>query len=219
MNLHQKIHLYRFEFLLFALLNVIFNRIFFLEVGPFLKYVWPLNMLVLGVASVGIFKEGTLLLKWIKNILFTGTALVPFFVEYLFSHEVLKGCSLGIYVLFYVLIFVEVMRQITNRNEVTISVIIGSFCGFLLLVVIATFSFLLMDFFDPNSFSNVASGNVPILYFQFIYFTIITLTSIGFGDILPISDSSRLLTGFFGLVGQFYMVAVVGIIISKFTSK
>jgi len=51
------------------------------------------------------------------------------------------------------------------------------------------------------------------------YFSFITLTSIGFGDMYPITDMTRLVTAFFGMVGQFYMVAVVGIIISKFTSK
>lgn len=219
MRLQEKIHLYRFEILLFALVNVIFNRIFIFEIGPFLRYVWPLNMVLLGIASVGIFKERNLFLKWMKNLLFLGTILVPFFVEFLFARHGLRGLSLLVYILYYVLIFVEVMQQITNPNEVTVSVIFGAFCGFLLLVFIAAFSFLLMDYFSPDSFSNIASGNIPVLYFQFIYFTIITLTSIGFGDILPLSDPARLLTGFYGLLGQFYMVAVVGIIISKFTSR
>jgi hypothetical protein len=51
------------------------------------------------------------------------------------------------------------------------------------------------------------------------YFSFVTLTSIGFGDIYPITDMSRLTTAFFGMIGQFYMVAVVGIVISKFSSR
>jgi hypothetical protein len=219
LNPDQKIQLYRFEILLFALVNVIFNRIFFSDLASFLKYIWPINMVVLGLASVGIFRERALWLRWIKNILFAGTILVPFFVEFLFGHPILRGLSLFIYILYYSLIFIEVLRQITNPHEVKVSVIFGSFCGFLILVVMSTFSFLLLDFFSPHSFSNCDSGNIPVLYFQFIYFSIITMSSIGFGDILPLSDSARLLTGFYGLAGQFYMVAVVGIIISKFTSK
>jgi hypothetical protein len=52
-----------------------------------------------------------------------------------------------------------------------------------------------------------------------MYFSFITLTSIGFGDIAPLTDMSRLTVAFFGMMGQFYMVAVIGIIISKFSSN
>ncbi len=104
-------------------------------------------------------------------------------------------------------------------KEVRINVIIGSFCGYMLLSMIALFTYLFVENNFPNSFHGIISGRVDLIYNELSYFSFITLTSIGFGDIYPITDMSRLVTAFFGMVGQFYMVAVVGIIISKFTSK
>lgn len=52
-----------------------------------------------------------------------------------------------------------------------------------------------------------------------VYFSSITLTSIGFGDITPSSYHTKLITAFFGIAGQFYVVVLVGILISKFSSK
>ncbi len=51
------------------------------------------------------------------------------------------------------------------------------------------------------------------------YFCSVTLTSIGFGDIAPSACFTKLITSFFGIVGQFYSVVLVGILISKFSSK
>lgn len=70
----------------------------------------------------------------------------------------------------------------------------------------------------PNSFKGIEGGAVPDAYNQISYFSLITLTTIGYGDITPANDSARLLAAFWGLIGQFYMVAVVGIIISRYTA-
>ena len=111
------------------------------------------------------------------------------------------------------------MYQITITKEVRINIIIGSFCGYLLLSMIALFTYLLIEYNFENSFHGISHGQPPLIYNELSYFSFITLTSIGFGDIYPITDMSRLVTAFFGMIGQFYMVAVVGIIISKFTTK
>lgn len=211
--------LFRFEFLLFSLLMFIFNKIFFFSVIFYTTYVWSVNMLLLGLVSMGIFHEREGVLKWLKNVLFTIVAIVPLFYSFVFSNPYLRFIALATYLCFYFIIFTEVMRQIIKHTEVTESIIMGSLSGFLLIIIIATFSFLLIDFIDSNSFNNISGNSIPERYHQFTYFSTITLTTIGYGDIAPVTDNARLLAAFWGVIGQFYMVAVVGIIISKFTSK
>lgn len=215
----QFLYQYRFEFLLFALAMVIFNRIFVFDTTFYSQYIWPANMVLLGIVSMGIFHEKQKWIIGIENILFLGVVMVPFLSSEIFFSPVLAPSALIIYLLFNTLIFVEVMRQLIKPKEITASVIFGSLCGFLLLILISTFSYLLLNQVDTNSFHNVTKGFLPELYQQMTYFSIVTLTTIGYGDITPVSDNARLLAGFWGVVSQFYMVAVVGIIISKFTSK
>ena len=83
----------------------------------------------------------------------------------------------------------------------------------------ALFSYLLIELNIPESFHGISKGNMALIYNEMSYFSFITLTSIGFGDIYPNTDMARLVTVFFGMAGQFYMAAVVGIIISKFSSS
>jgi hypothetical protein len=176
-------------------------------------------MLLLGIVSVGIFHEGKIVIKWAKNILFIIILSVPFFASYVFNNQTLTPIALLSYMAFYGIIFFEVMRQIVKRNEVTESIVLGSLCGFLLIIFVTSFSFLLIDFIDPDSFKSLKGTSIPEKYHQIVYFSSITLSTIGYGDITPSSDNARLLAAFWGIIGQFYMVAVVGIIISKFTSK
>jgi hypothetical protein len=57
------------------------------------------------------------------------------------------------------------------------------------------------------------------VYMDLVYFCSITMTSIGFGDILPNNHVTKLITSLFGIIGQFYSVVLVGILISKFTAS
>ena len=215
----KNVDIYRFELLLASLLFVIFNKIFIFSDLIYSKFIWPLNMILLGLVSALIFREQKLWVRFIKNILFVVVIATPLFANYIFQHYNLKLLILISYISFYTIIFVEVMRQIIRKNEVTESVIMGSLSGFLILIMVSSFSFLCIDLVDPASFNNLSGQNIPQKYHQIIYFSSITLTTIGYGDITASTDNARLLSAFWGVVGQFYMVAVVGIIISKFTSK
>lgn len=213
------LHTYRFELLLFALAMVIFNKILIANNTFYTSLVWPFNMVLLGIVSLGIFHERKKWEKLIRNLLFIIVISIPISPKIYFQSNTLTVTALVIYILFYSFLFYSVMIQITNKKEVNESIVFGSLSGFLLLLVVATFSFLLVDLYIPNSFENIIGESIPEKYQQFSYFSLVSITTIGYGDILPISEQARLLAGFWGVISQFYMVAIVGIIISKFTSK
>lgn len=218
-RIHQGLSDYRFEFLLTALLFLLFDKILFPDNTIFLKYVWPVNMILIATACFGIFKERSKRINVLKNIFSFISILMP--IGFLFLSQNLWFIEIltVFFILYYAFIFIEVMRQITKAKEIRINVIIGSFCGYMILSLVALFSYLFIELNFRGSFHGITQNNISQVYNELSYFSFITLTSIGFGDIYPITDMSRLIVAFFGMAGQFYMVAVVGIIISRFASK
>lgn len=213
------LHTHRFELLLFALVMVLFNKVFFFSRSLYADLIWPVNMLLLGSVSMVAFHENERRIRFLKTLLFLGVIAVPIFASSVFRYYPTAVLSLVVYILFYGIIFVGLMKHMVQRSEVTESLIFGSLSGFLLLIMISAFSYLLIDILDTNSFQNLRGNTVPEKYHQIIYFSSITLSTIGYGDITPASDNARLLAAFWGVSGQFYMVSVVGIIISKYSSK
>lgn len=216
-HFHIKLSEFRFEFLLVALMMLIFNKIFIPDNETYLRYIWPLNMVLISVASYGMFVEHSKPKKVLRNVLAACSIAMPFlFIKFGESLIFLRFLSI-FFVIYYSFIFSEVMYQITRAREVRLNVIIGSFCGYMLLSMIALFSYLIIELNTSGSFEGIS--RVPsLIYNELSYFSFITLTSIGFGDIHPITDTSRLTVAFFGMAGQFYMVAVMGIIISRFSA-
>ncbi len=218
-HIHRKLEDYRFEFLLAALLLLIFDKIFFIDNTIYLQYIWPLNMILISVACFGIFNEHSLMMKRVRNVLSLISISTSFLFMFFVGDRMFLQTLTVFFIIYYILIFVEVLRQITKAKEVRINVIIGSFSGYLLLSMFALFTYLFIELNFPKSFHGISYDNISLVYNELSYFSFITLTSIGFGDIYPITDMARLVTAFFGMVGQFYMVAVVGIIVSKFSSR
>lgn len=213
------LHTYRLEFLLVALLLLLFDKAFFTDDLFFTRFVWPFNMIILGIASIGIFKERNHAIKILKNSLFILSILIPLFFALIIKNTLTTQLSFITYISYYLLIFIEVLRQIFQKTETNISVIFGSISGYLLLIVIAQFTYLLIEYNASQSFSGLKSDSIPAIYNQLSYFSMVTLSTVGFGDIAPITDTARLATMFFTILGQFYMVALVGIIISRFNTK
>lgn len=125
--------------------------------------------------------------------------------------------SLGLFALFVGMISYEVFKQILISKSIDMHIIIGALCGFMLIGMIASLVFTLVHIIYPESFSNVSQGmnGVDDLF----YFSYITILSIGYGDIAPISSQARGVSLFFGLIGQFYLVVIMAVLVGKFISK
>ena len=209
-NIHTKLSTYRYELLLVALLLLIFDKIFFTNNTIYLQFIWPINMVLVALASFGIFIERNKNIQYLRNVLGIISVLMPFGFLLLSKEAWFVHLLTIFFIVYYMIIFSEVMYQITMTKEVRLNVIIGSFCGYLLLSMIALFSYIFIENNYPNSFHGITTGNAAQVYNELSYFSFITLTSIGFGDMYPITDMSRLTVAFFGMAGEVFFGGVGG---------
>jgi hypothetical protein len=114
--------------------------------------------------------------------------------------------------LFIAAVMATVFRDVIRTRKVTVDVIFGSVAVYLLLGVVMAMAYQLANTMDPGSViaSVTADATRPGANFnQFLYFSFITLTSVGFGDISPLGPIARSLAMFEGIVGQLYLAILV----------
>jgi len=214
---------YKYEILLFSLIQHLFVGVFLTDMAFYTKVVWPINMIILGIASTGVFIEKGKLRNWIKSILTLGAIVFPLSVPFLGSNAIFMFTLNVSLAVFYFFIFIEVLRFLMKPSYINRDIITASACGYFLLV--ETSVFILQNFYyaNPNSFKGMDAtfsvANSANIFIDLVYFCSITITSIGFGDITPNTHFTKLITSFLGITGQFYSVVLVGILISKFTSS
>lgn len=209
----------KYELLLAALIQHLFIAIFLSDLSFYTKIIWPINMLILGIASVGVFIEKGRWKNIIQKILFLLVFVLPIGLTFWGrSHYYIIFLNVG-YVVFFLYIFWEVLKFLIKPSYINTDIISASACGYFLLIEISTF---LLQFFlyqNPDSFKGIDFSSPASTYIDLVYFSSITLTSIGFGDITPNAHNTKLTASFFGIIGQFYSVVLVGILISKFSNN
>ncbi len=213
------LHKRKYELLLIALIQHLFIGIFLRDLYFYTTIVWPINMLILGIASVGVFVGKG---KWkniIRNLLFILVLALPiglpFFGKVLGYFQFLNVA----YVVFFLFILWEVMRYLLKPSYINADIISASACGYFLLIEISTFMMQFFFYKNPASFIGVTTSDPASTFIDLLYYSTITLTSIGYGDITPNVHYTKLIVSLVGIVGQFYSVVLVGILISKFVSK
>jgi Ion channel len=210
---------YKYELLLMALLQHLFIGIVLPDLDFYTHFIWPLNMLILGLASLGVFIEKGRWKNLTQNTLFITVLALPISLPVFGHHSFFLPMLSIIYVLFFAFIFFEVMQFLIRPGYINLDIISASACGYFLLIEIAVFLMQTIFYLSDNSFLNINTSSSASVYIDLVYFCSIIITSIGLGDILPNSHYTKLATSFFGITGQFYSVVLVGIIISKFSAS
>ena len=210
---------YKYELLLLALVQHLFIGIFLSDLDFYTKVIWPINMLVLGIASVGVFIEKGKWKNLIQKLLILIVLILPIGLTFWGDNPYyFIFINIG-YVIFFLFIFWEVVKYLIRPSYINSDIISASACGYLLLIEISVFLLQFFHYQNAEAFKGIDTSSPATIFIDLVYFCSITFTSIGFGDITPNSHTTKLLTSFIGIAGQFYTVVLVGILISKFTSN
>jgi hypothetical protein len=121
---------------------------------------------------------------------------------------------------FLMLATVAASRQVAVGTNMSVNRIVGAICIYLLLGVIWSILYALIEFAVPGSFSGLTGQGVVNWHPDWMYYSFITLTTLGYGDITPLSFSARALSYMEAIVGQFYIaVMVAGLVSAYITAK
>jgi hypothetical protein len=109
-------------------------------------------------------------------------------------------------------------RQVVFGTELNPNRLAGAICVFLLLGIIWSFAYSLLELAVPNSFEGVGTGIGPGSDSGWLYFSFVTLTTLGYGDVTPATATARALAYLQAVAGQFYVAVLVAGLVSAYIS-
>lgn len=137
----------------------------------------------------------------------------------------LELAAFGASAVFVVYTMAIIIVQLVRVQIVSVHTITGALSLYLLLGILGGLLFAVIETAAPGSLAANAGGSLthiertvdlfpPLLYFSFT-----TLTTLGFGDLYPVSATARAVAILEAVAGQMYLVVMVAVLVSMFAAE
>jgi hypothetical protein len=201
---------------------LIFSMIFVAFILPLMPVEWQGHIFRIGYTLVYVSALFSLEKRSRTLIILFLFTFVIEWVSGFFNLNAMFAITRTTNILFFLVIVVLLIRQIATSKEVTVPVILGSITGYLLLGLVFSMLVTIIIKNNPAAYSNLpehiitahgANTSIPL------YYTFVTMASLGYGDICPLTPLSRSLATLIAVTGQFYMAVIVAMLVGKFLTK
>ncbi|MEH6551805.1 MAG: potassium channel family protein [Pseudomonadales bacterium] len=120
---------------------------------------------------------------------------------------------------FLIFISIRIFSYMLAANRVTLNMLYAAVCQYLIIGLIWAFVYSLIARLSGEAFTGALQYSDGYAIRDLMYFSYITLTTVGYGDILPVSSAARSWAMMEGIVGQFYLAIIMARLVSLYSRQ
>jgi voltage-gated potassium channel len=205
----------KFTFLLFSLfLYEIVAPFFegFIQRGLFAKI--SFLMILFAAIFTGTAEQKS----WIVILILAFLSFILFWLKLFFTSEMILRVDIILKILFFICMIFIIARDFYKSDSVSRDTISAALIGYLLLTLLWANLYFLLELLHPNSFTVIHEtilSDPSILKF----FSFVTITTLGYGDITPITSQARSLTVLEAFIGQMYVAVLIARMVGIHTAQ
>lgn len=187
-------------------------------VGYLLFELLYLNVLLMGISATGLLRPRS---KWILAVIWgLGLALsLPDYsaisqqVQFWFN----QAGSLAHLVILIVCITV-LLRHILATRRVSVETLFAAASVYMFLALAWAQFYMVLTRLSPNAFK-ITGANLGARALEIVYFSLTTITTLGYGDVVPLSEFARMLSVCEALTGQLFLAMLVAWLVGMYLGQ
>ena len=127
--------------------------------------------------------------------------------------------SIATLIVFLAVAIVHALKQVVLGIEVSANRLVGAVCVYLLLGTLWALAYTVIELAMPGSFKGIDVATDAHWGSNWVYFSFVTLTTLGYGDITPITGTARALVYTEAVFGIFYMAMLVAGLVGVYMAE
>jgi voltage-gated potassium channel Kch len=158
-----------------------------------------------------------MLAVWIVSLGGSLLALAPLPPEW---HRMARTAEIGSTMPLLALLAIGILRFVFRGKSLTSDGLFATVAVYLFIAIFFSQLYQLLLEWSPASFNlDVAGRPANRVQSDMLYFSLITLATVGYGDILPVSETARTLAVIEATVGQFYVAVIVAVFVGMYATQ
>ena len=154
----------------------------------------------------------------IAGVFFAIVMLASLWLQYFIQNKGIAAIAMINGILFISVVIASILGFMLKSGEVNREVIYAAILLYLLAALLWAFVYTLLELVDPASFNiDLDQPQSYLLVFQ--YYSFVTITTLGYGDITPVSEVAKAFSVLEAIVGQLYLVVVVAWLVGMHVSR
>ena len=153
--------------------------------------------------------------RWRSLVLFLAiTSIASTWVRLATHHEHAREISLVSSIVFIGIVAWQLTIEVFRPGEINGHRLRGGIAVYLMLGFIFGLTFVLVEHRFPGSFQGLTLADFEYGIDRAVYFSFVSLTTLGFGDITPIGRIAESLVILEAIIGQLYLAILIGRLVS-----
>lgn len=145
----------------------------------------------------------------------SAAALVGLLTAEILGHDALRIAALSLALGLFGLTTLVMLNALVHSRQVSADTLVGGSCVYLMLGLCFAIAFMLLTEVAPGS---LEAGGVALQRSlddpsyhatKLLYFSFVTLTTLGYGDVVPVSEAAQMFSASEAIVGQLYLAIFV----------
>lgn len=190
----------------------------------YLKWPWIASLGVIFVMLSSLYIATMTKSELIKGLVIATVAAIlllvdapnhPDFGHTSMNPKLIEFSTIIIIITYFLYISVSLCRQVMKLGEINLNTVMAAISGYILIGIIGGYLIRLVHILTPGAFNIKAGADI----FNYLYFSFVTITTLGFGDILPQEPVGQAIVVVLAVAGQMYLTIVIALIIGQLIAK
>ena len=140
-------------------------------------------------------------------------------LEVIINHSWAPYVNLIVALLFYLFTTVIAFRSLLTGERIDSNMLMGSICVYILVGISWCIFYFFESVIHPGAFNGVTETGDKHQFTDLLYYSFVTLSTLGYGDVTPVTPIARTLAYLEALFGQFYIAIVVASFVGMHISR
>lgn len=168
-----------------------------------------LMFLIEGTLIVGVWSLVRQRFWFIFGLILITLGALNIILEMMLNHSWAHYVNLLVALLFYSFTTVIAFNSLLTGNRIDANMLMGSICVYILVGICWGIFYYFEAVIHPGAFNGINIESNKQQFTELLYYSYVTLSTLGYGDITPVTPIARTLAFLEALFGQFYIAILV----------